>query len=54
MVAPYARTPTPPQPNETGTTVYISLTNPMERLNGEIKRRNNVVGIFPTRAPSRV
>jgi hypothetical protein len=44
MVAPYARTELPAE--RAGTAIFIPVTNPIERVNGEIKRRTEV-GICP-------
>jgi putative transposase len=49
MVSPYALCPRQ-KAEKGGTEDLIPVTNPLERLNGEVKRRTEVVGIFPNEA----
>ena len=45
MVAPYAGTKMIPA-ERAGTAIFIPVTNPLERLNKEVKRRADVVGSY--------
>jgi transposase-like protein len=50
MVAPYAGTPRPSQPDEAGTEVYIPVTNAtnaIESLNAKLRRAVRARGHFP-------
>lgn len=48
MVAPYAGTLRPSQPDKTGTAVYIPVTNAIEALNAKLRRAVRARGHFPT------
>ena len=48
MVAPYAGTPRPSQPDKTSTRVCIPVTNAIERLHEEFKRRIKTQTVLPS------
>jgi putative transposase len=48
MVTPYAGTSRPSQPDETGTAVYIPVTNAIEALNAKLRSAVRTRGHFPT------
>ena len=48
MVAPYAGTPRPSQPDETSTRVCIPVTNAIEALHAKLRRAVRARGHFPT------
>jgi putative transposase len=48
MVTPYAGTSRPSQPDETGTAVYIPVTNSIEALNAKLRRAVRARSHFPT------
>ena len=47
MVTPYAGTSRPSQPDETGTAVYIPVTNAIEALHAKLRRAVRARGHFP-------
>jgi putative transposase len=47
MVAPYAGTPRPSQPDETGTGICIPVTNAIEALHAKLRRAVRARGHFP-------
>jgi putative transposase len=48
MVAPYARIRVGPQPDQLGTAILIPVTNAIERLHEEFKRRIKTQTVLPS------
>ena len=48
MVAPYARIKVGPQPDQLGTAILIPVTNAIERLHEEFKRRIKTQTVLPS------